>query len=132
MSDSNNNRSDEEYKTTRKDRQVIKTFTSKLRSVKRQMLLKEAEVASNSPVDDFRKLLLKITATDNFHDSQRDSWDSSSFSSNNGLHEESPGAGSWTSSSSSLHEDSSDGSFRMNAPNNSLSFTRLRLVTPKH
>jgi hypothetical protein len=107
MSNSNNNRSKEDYKTTSKERQTIKTFASKLRSVKRQMLLKEAGVTSNSPLDDFRKLVFKITATDNFHDSQDDTWASSSFSSsnNNGLHEESPGCGSWTSSSSSLEKD---------------------------
>jgi hypothetical protein len=137
MCNSNKNCSEEEYETTCKERQAIKTLTSKLRSVKRQMLLKEAEVTSNSPMDDFRKLLLKITATDYFHDSQRGSWDSSSFSSDSGLHEEEgPCAGSWmhgpwTSSSPSLHEDLG-GSSRMNAPNNSLSFTRLRLVAPKH
>lgn len=107
MSNSNNNRSEEEYKTTRKERQVIKTFASKLRSVKRQMLLQEAGVTSNSSLDDFRKLLYKITATDNLHDSQCDTWASSSFSSNDGFHEEGPGAGSWTSLSS-LHEDSSE------------------------
>jgi hypothetical protein len=126
MSNSNNkDRSEEEYKITRKERRVIKTLTSKLRSVKRQMLLKEAEVTSDSSVDDFRKLIFKITATDNLHDSQRDSWaSSSSFSSSDDLHEEGTGAGSWTSLSS-LHEEPR-GSSRMNTPNNSLlrSFTR--------
>jgi hypothetical protein len=127
----NTNRSvQEEYKTTHKERQVIKTFASKLRSVKRQMLLKEAQATSkNSPVDDFRKLLLKITETDNLHDSQRDIWASSSFSlsSSSGGHPEEEGAGgSWTSSSSNLHQDAHGSFHQMNTPHNSLlqSFTR--------
>jgi hypothetical protein len=55
----------------------------KLRSAER-LLLKEAEAStSDSPVDDFRNTLFRPDQNKNLHDSHRDTWASSSFTSSN-------------------------------------------------